>query len=136
MKKKLKNFLETANLFKIFVFGYLVSAIVTIVIFYLLGQSVSPKLTLEMSTKVGILFGIPFGFLYVLVINAMRKSDKFWSYAKIVELLIDNAESKSKLDSIHKWEFETLRKMAQGGAHIQELRRLRTIIETKYKYVK
>jgi hypothetical protein len=136
MKKKINNFLDTANLFKIFVFGYFVSSIVTIVTYYLLSHLVGPKMTLQLCGKIGAIFGILLGLIFALGIGAMRKSDKFWSYAKIVDRLIDNAESKSKLDSIHKWEFETLRKMAQGGPHVQELKRLRTIMETKYRYVK
>jgi hypothetical protein len=65
----------------------------------------------------------------------MRKSQEFWDYAKEVEALIDKADTKSELSSIHRYEFEALREMTMGGPHNTELYRLHAIMQTKYKFV-
>ena len=68
--------------------------------------------------------------------SVTRKSNKFWDYSKEVESLIDKAETKEELGSIWKGEFQSLRELAQGGAHLSELTRQYTIMQTKYKYAK
>jgi hypothetical protein len=57
-------------------------------------------------------------------------------YVKVVEEKIENAESKSVLHSIRRYEFESLREMSMGGPHNTELYRLHAIMQTKHKYVK
>jgi hypothetical protein len=68
--------------------------------------------------------------------SMMRKSTIFWDYAKLVEGLIENTETKESLQSLFDNEFQDLRKKCQGGPQIPELNRLYTIIKTKYKYTK
>ena len=72
----------------------------------------------------------------MLMVSMMRKSTKFWNYAKEVEELIDKAETKDELSSIWKGEFQSLREQAQGGPHLSELTRQYTIMQTKYQYLK
>ena len=86
--------------------------------------------------KVGALTGILFGLMFMLMFSMMRKSIKFWDYSKVVESLINKAETKDELGSIYKGEFQSLRELAQGGPHLSELTRQYTIMQTKYKYAK
>jgi hypothetical protein len=84
----------------------------------------------------GALTGILFGLMFMLMFSMMRKSTKFWDYAKIVEEIIDKAETKDELGSIYKGEFQSLIELAQGGPHQYELKRQYAIMQTKYKYAK
>jgi hypothetical protein len=87
-------------------------------------------------TAMGAITGILFGLMFSLMVSMMRKSQIFWDYAKVVEKLIENAETKEALQSLFDNEFQDLRKKCQGGPQIPELNRLYTIIKTKYKYIK
>ena len=82
------------------------------------------------------LMAIPFTAMAILMTSMSNKSQKFWDYSKEVHALIDKAETQEELGSIYKNEFQTLRDLAQGGAHLPELTKQYTILQTKYKYVK
>jgi hypothetical protein len=84
----------------------------------------------------GAITGILFGLMFMLMFSMSRKSQIFWDYAKVVEKLIENAETKEALQSLFDNEFQDLRKKCQGGPQIPELNRLYSIIKTKYKYIK
>lgn len=88
------------------------------------------------SLKFAGLMAIPFTAMAMAMTNMSNKSQKFWDYSKEVQALIDKAETQEELGSIYKNEFQTLRDLAQGGAHLPELTKQYTIMQTKYKYVK
>lgn len=88
------------------------------------------------SLKFASLMAIPFTLMAMLMVSMSNKSEKFWDYSKEVHSLIDKAETKEELGSIYKNEFQTLKDLAQGGAHLPELTKQYTILQTKYKYVK
>ena len=133
--KKLYNFLETEPLFSIFLFVFLIFAVFVSLLAYFLFHQLTKTYNPLISVEGGFGLGLIFATCLTFIFSEMRKSAKFWSYAKEVELLIDKAETKSRLDSIRKWEFEELIELAQGGPHIVELGRLLAIMETKYKFV-
>ena len=55
--------------------------------------------------------------------------------AKIIEDKIDLSETKESLDDIYNNDFQILKESGQGHPHYNEIRRLYTIMKTKYKYV-
>jgi hypothetical protein len=139
LMKTIENFFEKTHLFKVFLFGWVLFGAMAASMLYVLviTDAIRPELnfTRIACIQIGLILGLIFGVMIALFVAQMRKSQKFWDYAKFVESLIDKAESKSALESIHKWEFESLREMTQGGPHNNELHRLYTIMKTKYKYV-
>jgi hypothetical protein len=133
--KKSYNFLETAPLYSIFLFVFLIFAVFVSLLSYFLFHQVTKIYNPLISVEGGVGLGLIFATCITLMFNEMRKSAKFWSYAKEVESLVDKAETKRRLESIRKWEYENLIELSQGGPHIVELERLLTIMETKYKFV-
>lgn len=133
--KAINNFLDKANLLKVFIAGWIFTGGFTFLLFALF-STVEAQINIQKSLSIGALCGIPFGLMFMLMISMMRKSTKFWDYSKIVEELIDKAETKDELGSVYKGEFQTLRELAQGGPHLSELTRQYTIMQTKYKYAK
>jgi hypothetical protein len=135
--KSINNFFDKAPLWKIYIFGWAFTSLFTFVMFewftILIGGTVLPTIV---NFKIGATTGILFGLMVMLMVSMMRKSTKFWNYAKEVEELIDKAETKDELGSIWKGEFQSLREQAQGGPHLSELTRQYTIMQTKYQYLK
>lgn len=137
--KRLNNFLENAALWKIYIFGWLFTGGFTAVLFYGF-QFIDPDVNHDLSgvkcIKIGALAGLLFGWMFTLLFSMMRKSQIFWDYAKEVEELIENADTKDELQSIFDNQFQEIRKKSQGGPHSIERNRLYTIMKTKYKYIK
>jgi hypothetical protein len=138
--KKLNNFLDKAPLWQIYIFGWFLTGAFGASIFYGFQLIDPPNSKMLISgincIKMGALTGTLFGLMFMLIFSMMRKSIIFWDYAKVVESLIDKAETKELLQSIFNNEFQDLRKKYQGGPQISELNRLYTILKTKYKYAK
>ena len=135
--KKLNNFLDKAPLWQIYIFGWAFTGLFVFGLF----EWVSPllegnPLSTIINLKIGATAGLLFGLMFMLMFSMIRKSQIFWDYSKVVEDLIENANTKEELQSILENQFQDLRKKCQGGAHIPELNRLYTIMKTKYKYVK
>ena len=135
--KAINNFFNKAPLWKIYIFGWALTGLFTFATFewvtILISGTVLPTIV---NLKIGATTGILLGLMFMLMFSVTRKSNKFWDYSKEVESLIDKAETKEELDSIYKGEFQSLRELGQGGAHLSELTRQYTIMQTKYKYAK
>lgn len=71
-----------------------------------------------------------------MLTSITRSSYIFWGEAERLECKIDNADDKDVLLQIYDEDFENLKKLSCGAIHNEELRRLYTIIKTKYKYLK
>ena len=138
--KHLNNFLEKAPLWQVYIAGWFLTGSFMAAMFYgfqYIGVT-SPELDFSgiKCIKIGAMSGLLFGLMFTLIFSMMRKSQIFWDYAKVVEVLIENANTKDELESIFKMEFQNLRRKCQGGPQIPELNRLYTIMKTKYKYIK
>jgi hypothetical protein len=136
--KKLERFLDKAPMWQIYIFGWIFTGTFIGLLFY--GFSfIEPRPDIEITARkcvlLGVMTGAIFGLMVMLMISMMRKSQIFWEYSKEVEKLIEEADSKEKLEAIFEGEFQDLRKKCQGGPQIPELSRLHTIMKTKYKYV-
>ena len=138
--KTIENFFEKTHLFKVFLFGWVLFGAMAASMLYVLviTDAIRPELNFTgiVCVQIGLVLGLVFGAIIVLFVGQMRKSQEFWDYAKVVKEKIENAETKTALDSIRRYEFESLREMSMGGPHNSELYRLHAIMQTKYKYVK
>ena len=134
--KTLNNFLDKAPFWQIYIFGWLFSG--TIMTSLTLLFPTTPELNFDWDKclKIGALSGLLFGLMTVLLVSMIRKSSKFWEYAKVVEKAIEDANTKESLEAIYETEFQTLKEMTQGGPHQQELNKLYHIMKTKHKYMK
>ncbi len=127
--KKLNAFLDKSPLWQIYIFGWGVS-------FYLIdGYLLEEPVYFEKVWKLSVLLGAVFGLMFLLSISMVRKSTKFWDYAKVLEELIDKAETKKELSQLCKNECRELIKLHQGPSHTVEVMRLKTKLETKANYI-
>ena len=138
--KKLNNFLDKAPLWQVYILGWFFTGAFIAFLFYvivpLIGANAAKTIfSAEVCLKIGATLGLPFGLIFMLMFSMMRKSTIFWGYAKEVEKLIDEANTKDALQLILENQFQDLRKKCQGGPQIPELSRLHAMMKTKYKYV-
>ena len=134
--KKINNFIDGAPLWWIYIFGVIFIGGFTFCLFEILpsANSINPLTTMT-NIKIGLILGLIFGLMITLMTSMMRKSTKFWDLSKILEDKIDLAETKKSLDDIYNNDFQILKELGQGRPHYDEIRRLYTIMKTKYKYV-
>lgn len=136
--KTLNNFFEKTHLFKVWLITYPVLILFISGLVYGLDY-LSGESTITgnfMYLKFGALMGIVFSWMFVLMISMTRKSTIFWNYTKYFEELVDKADTKEELKRIWYNEYNELVTKCQGGSQIGEVKRLKAIIETKYKYIK
>ena len=130
--KKINNLLEKAPLWKVFVFSFILWLIVFMSVFTL----ITDRSHLMIMFYIAITTSTITSMLFSSMISQAKKSDVFWKYAKEVEKLIENAETKESINSILNKEWVTLLNLPMGGAHYHEIHRLKAIINTKSKYIK
>ena len=123
------NLIDRQKLLTIFIAGFLLSGSFMFLILFF-----TTPFNVIGCALVSSLAGILFGGGLTTSEDAIRKSNKFWDYAKAVEELINKSDSKDELKLIEANEFLNLRQYSQGGAHGRELVRLHAIMSTKYKY--
>jgi len=133
--KKLNNFLDKAPLWQIYIFGWAFTSLFTFILFAGF-STIEAQISIAKSAGIGATTGLLFGFMFMLMFSMSRKSDKFWDYAKVVESLVDDAETKESLQSIFDNEFQDLQKLQMGHPHGSKLKELYAILKTKYKYAK
>lgn len=134
--KRIIKFLDEAPMLKVFLvmtifLSVLAGAAGFFAVYYLGGK----RLSSEDIVMIGLLLGTLFSIFVTLGISQIRKSIKFWEFARDVEEMIEEAETKDRLDDIFANEFQILRNMSLGGPHTQMLSNLYTIMKTKYQYL-
>ena len=136
--KILNNFFEKTHLFKVWLVIYpiLILFISSLVygLDYLSGENTFTNNFNYL--KFGALMGMVFSWMFVLMISMSKKSIIFWDHAKYFEELVDKTNTKEELEKIWYNEYNELVTKCQGGPQIGEVKRLRTMIKTKYKYIK
>lgn len=138
--KRISNFLDNASMWKVYIASYIFATLFTFLIFTCLNPIMTTEgqkmfttvVTLKISASAGVLFGL----MFALMISMSRSSDRFWKYSEVVKNLIDEAETKEALKGIYNNEFTRLKEMMGGRPHLEEVRRLKAILDTKYKYIK
>jgi len=131
---RINNFLTNAHLFKVFLYGYLFCGGFVFIVFSLFSDA-ELNLNFIRSFFIASIAGLPFGVMLMLMVSTTRKSQNFWDYAKEVDILVDEADTKEVIDSIHETSFQKLIGMSMGNEHQTELNRIYTIMQTKVKYL-
>ena len=135
--KKIDDFLAKAHLFKVWIFLYFFCVILVCFMFYGLDFLVKEGIKRHSYyLKLGSILSIVFSLMGVLMISMQRKAVVFWEYAEFLEKEIDKATTKEQLEHIWYNEFNQLIEKCQGGPQIGEVKRIRSIIKTRYKYLK
>lgn len=132
--KTLNNFFEKTHLFKVWLITYLVLILFISGLVYLSGESTFTGNFMYL--KFGAFMGMVLSWMVILMISMSRKSIIFWDYAKYFEELVNKTNTKEGLEKIWYNEYNELVNKCQGGPQIGEVKRLKAIIETKYKYIK
>lgn len=136
--KTLNNFFEKAHLFKVWLVIYLILIFFISSLFYGLDY-ISGERTFTDNLnylKLGVLMGMVFSWLIVNMTSMSRKSTIFWNYAEYFEELVYKTNTKEGLEKIWYNEFNELVNKCLGGNQIGEVRRLKTMIQTKYNCIK
>ncbi len=137
MKNKIYNFLENGSLITIGFIVYLVIGIFGSSILYLLDYITFNYDTLNhRNLLVGFTISILFTIVFTNMVYNQRRNQKFWSYSKQVQDLIDNAKTKDDFENIYTNNYPELINLAVGGQHITEIKRIKTVLETTLKYIK
>lgn len=128
--KKLNKFFTETSLWVVFfiMFGF------SSVIWYSLFQFIE-EMTTPILYKLSLGLGFVFGFMVTALLSEMRKNDEFWQYLKELEMVIENTNTKQGLTNIVNNELISLTKLSQGPTHWAEIKRLRSVIATKSKYI-
>ena len=136
--KALNNFFEKAHLFKVWLVIYPILIFFISSLFYGLESLSGEKIFTDNLNylKFGVLMGMVFSWMFVSMISISRKSTIFWNYAEYLEELVDRTNTEEVLEKIWYNEFNELVNKCQGGAQIGEVRRLKTMIQTKYNCIK
>ena len=137
MKNKIYNFLENGSLITIGFMLYFVIGIFGSSILYLLDYITFNYDALNhRSLLVGFTISILFTIVFTNMVYNQRRNQKFWSYSKQVQDLIDNAKTKDDFENIYTNNYPELINLAVGGQHITEIKRIKTVLETTLKYIK
>ena len=137
--KNLNNFFEKAHLFKVWLVIYPILILFISSLVYGLDYFSGEENLFTNNfnyLKFGVLMGMIFSWMFILMISMTRKSIIFWDYAKYLEELVDRTNTKEVLEKIWCNEYNELISKCQGGAQIGEVRRLKTMIQTKYNCIK
>ena len=137
MVKTIKLFFSEAPLWLVF---FLTCVLFTISIdFVIITINIITRTTSLISFelfRLSFFISILLGMIVSMFTSISRNSHLFWDEAERLACKIDNAEDKDILLQIYDEDFENLKKLSCGAIHNEELRRLYTIIKTKYKYLK
>lgn len=135
--KKINNFLEKASLWKVWLVLYPIITVFAGGFVFILDSS-NPENNMFTKDfnylKFGAFMSVVFTTMSILMLSMVRKSQIFWDSAKELEGLIDSVKTKDELSKIYFNEYKDLVAKCQGFPQDGELKRLRAIIETRYKY--
>ena len=136
--KTLNNFFEKAHLFKVWLVLFPILIFFISSLFYGLDYLSGERTFTDNFNylKFGVLMGMVISWMFVIMISMSRKSIVFWNYAEYFEELVYKTNTKEGLEKIWYNEYNELISKCQGGAQIGEVRRLKTMIQTKYNCIK
>jgi|ERR1035437_147966 hypothetical protein len=128
--KKLNDWLNTASIWKQFVFAVIVMFVVCESVFRSCGLDISIYRELFGSFFISLLMSLFFiSFSYLV-----NKSKAFWNKAEELEKKIAETNDKETLKLLFDNDFKELRKMSGGGPHVSKLNELYGILKTKYNF--
>ena len=126
---KINKFFDEAPLWKVYIFGYISSFLIILLVPPTLDFMLNGKGSSFLS-ELYIMFSIGVSFLVACLFNILtlnqRKNKRFWVKAKIVEDLILTSKSLTQLDIIFDDDFKELKDLSFLG-HQDELKRLESL---------
>ena len=136
--KKINDFLDKASLLKVWLIMYPIIGVFISLLMYGLDSIDNTNLFKEPIRYIyfGAFVSLPFTSMFTLMTSMSRKTTIFWQYARYVEDLVEDVKTKEMLESIWYKEYNELVDKCQGGPQIGEVKRIRAIIQTRYKYWK
>lgn len=136
MKKTINLFFDEAPYWQVAMALFIFFSVFIFSLISLFSIAEQLYINLSLIVKLSLTLGLLFGLIGTSLTYIGRKSMLFWEQSKKLCCKIDEAKTKETLDEIYNDSFQELKKMSFGGPHYEELRRLYTIMETKYKYLK
>jgi hypothetical protein len=136
MKKTINLFFDEAPYWQVIVVLFVLFSVFIFSFISLFSITEHFSINLSLIIKLSLTLGLIFGFIGGSLTYIGRKSMLFWEESKKLCCKIDDAKTKETLDEIFNNGFQELKKMSFGTPHYEELRRLYTIMKTKYKYLK
>ena len=132
--KTINNFFDKTSLWIVYPVMAISMAIFVFFIFRLMSIGLeTPFLPTVPLIKVSLILGAIMGLLFTLTTSMTRRSTKFWNAAEVLEEKIDEERTRVGLKELFDKDFQELRNLANGGAHITELTKLNAIMQTKFK---
>jgi hypothetical protein len=126
---KINKFFDEAPLWKVYIFGYISSFLIILLVPLTLDFMLNGKGSSFLS-DIYIMFSIGVSFLvvclFVILVSNQRKNKRFWEKAKDVERLILTSKSLMQLDIIFDDDFKELKDLSFLG-HQDELKRLESL---------
>ena len=126
---KINKFFDEAPLWKVYIFGYISSFLIILLVpltldFMLNGKGSSFLSDIYIMFSIGVSFLV--ACLFVILVSNQRKNKRFWKKAKDVERLILTSKSLMQLDIIFDDDFKELKDLSFLG-HQDELKRLESL---------
>jgi hypothetical protein len=126
---KINKFFDEAPLWKVYIFGYISSFLIILLVPLTLDFMLNRKGSSFLS-DLYVMFSIGVSFLVACLFNILtlnqRKNKRFWEKAKDVERLILTSKSLMQLDIIFDDDFKELKDLSFLG-HQDELKRLESL---------
>ena len=136
MRNTVNLFLEEAPFWQVFIALFFLISTLFFPILFLFNELTLAGIDLILNLKLSVSIGALIGAMGTVLTSIARKSSMFWDFAKRLECKVDDANCKEVLDELYNKELQELRCLSFGTPHYEEIRKIHTIIKTKYKYVK
>lgn len=134
--KTINNFFLKTHILKVWlIFYFILTLFISVSLFFL--DYIDPSINLLVKDmnyfKIGASISMIFTTIITLIINNNKQSYLFWDSVKEIETLIDNAKNKDDLINIYNNQLKKLASDYYPGEQENEVKRLKTIIESRYE---
>ena len=134
--KTINNFFLKTHILKVWlIFYFILTLFISVSLFFL--DYIDPSINLLVKDmnyfKIGASISMIYTTIITLIINNNKQSYLFWDSVKEIETLIDNAKNKDDLNNIYNNQLKKLASDYYPGEQENEVKRLKTIIESRYE---
>ena len=141
LDKKFNDLINRSPSWKI----YLVSVPIVAIFIYIMFRIVTywglstaeyEKFTPFITLKISFMLSLVMSVMITLMFRMSKESEKFWDGAKELEKLIDEADTRDKLQELYQSKFMEVHKLSSASVQYSEVKRLKSLMEMKYKLIK
>lgn len=134
--KTINNFFLKTHILKVWlIFYFILTLFISVSLFFL--DYIDPSINLLVKDmnyfKIGASISMIYTTIITLILNDNKQSYLFWDSVKEIETLIDNAKNKDDLNNIYNNQLKKLASDYYPGEQENEVKRLKTIIESRYE---